>query len=330
MNSNERVRAAIAGAQVDRPPVSLWRHFPEQDQTADELAKVTVDWQRQWGWDFVKFTPPGDYPTIDWGAKTAFTGDPSGSRATTKPAIANVEAWESLKSRNVTSGFTGMVLAALREARPEIDPEVPFLQTIFSPLTIAQKLTGGKVVDQLRSHPETIHEALKTITKVTKAMVAASYEAGADGVFLASQMTTDDIVTEEEYREFGVPYDFDVIAASRLARQDGIVLFHVHGREPMLKLAGEYAVDIVNWHDRRIGPSLPEGFAILDTAVAGGINEQTVPDDSLEHVTSEVRDAVASMHGRNLLIAPGCVIPYTTPADRIQAIADAARSANRA
>lgn len=329
MNSNERVRAAIAGTEVDRPPVSLWRHFPDQDQTADDLARVTIEWQREWNWDFVKFMPPGDYPTIDWGAETAFTGDSGGSRTITKPAIESIDDWESLKPVSVTSGFTGTVLEALRRTRAEVDPAVPILQTIFSPLTIAQQMTGGRIVEQLRAHPDTIREALTLITEVTEAMVRASYEAGADGIFFASQLTTGDLTTETEYRAFGVPHDFDVIAASRLARPEGIVLFHLHGGRPMLQLAAEYAVDIVNWHDRLAGPSLRQGFEIVEKAVAGGINEDTIIGDSLETVTAEARDAVEAMQGRNLLVAPGCVIPFATSTDRIRAIADAVRGPHR-
>ena len=40
MSKWERVEAALAGEAVDRPPVSLWQHFPEQDQTAEALADV--------------------------------------------------------------------------------------------------------------------------------------------------------------------------------------------------------------------------------------------------------------------------------------------------
>ena len=47
-----------------------------------------------------------------------------------------------------------MVLEALRKARAGIDPEVPFLQTIFSPLTIAQKMTDGQIVDQFGLPPK--------------------------------------------------------------------------------------------------------------------------------------------------------------------------------
>ena len=79
MTSRERLQAALAGGRPDRPPVSLWRHFPEEDQTAASLAAATLAWQRDLGGDVVKFMPPGDYPTIDWGLRSVYDGAPGGT-----------------------------------------------------------------------------------------------------------------------------------------------------------------------------------------------------------------------------------------------------------
>lgn len=326
MNSRERVRAAIAGDAVDRVPVSAWRHFPEQDQTAEELAQHTVAWHERWRWDFEKFMPPGDYATIDWGAVTEFTGAAVGNRTTVKPVIESIDDWSTLAPLDVRRGFNGMVLEALRISREGIDPDVPLLQTIFSPLTIAQKLANGNIVDHLRARPEVVHTALEVITEITSDMVQASYESGADGVFFASQLTTSDVMTEDEYRAFGVPYDMRVIQASRTARPDGIIFFHTHGDAPMLELAAEYPVDILNWHDRLSGPSLSDGYRVVNKAIAGGINQVDILEDSAHKVAADARDAIASMNGRHLLVTPGCVIRYATPEDRIQAIVEAVRS----
>ena len=65
---------------------------------------------------------------------------------------------------------------------------------------------------------------------------------------------------------------------------------------------------------------------IVNKAVAGGINEQSIVGDSLEEVAAEARDAIASMDGRHVLVTPGCVIRYATPVDRIRAVADAVRA----
>ena len=61
MTPRERVQAALVGADVDRPPVSLWQHFPERDQSAAALGESTRWWQGLLDLDFIKLMPPGDY-----------------------------------------------------------------------------------------------------------------------------------------------------------------------------------------------------------------------------------------------------------------------------
>ena len=64
-----RIEAAIAGQPTDRVPVALWRHFPVDDQDPAKLAARTLEWQRAWDFDLVKFMPSGTYSVEDWGAK---------------------------------------------------------------------------------------------------------------------------------------------------------------------------------------------------------------------------------------------------------------------
>jgi len=76
-----RIEAAIAGQPTDRVPVALWRHFPEDDQDPARLAALTVEWQRAWDFDLVKFMPSGTYSVEDWGATSVFEGAANGARA---------------------------------------------------------------------------------------------------------------------------------------------------------------------------------------------------------------------------------------------------------
>ena len=48
MISRDRVFAAIRGEAVDRPPIALWRHFPQHDQKAETLAEAHAEFQRRW------------------------------------------------------------------------------------------------------------------------------------------------------------------------------------------------------------------------------------------------------------------------------------------
>lgn len=325
MTARERVLAALAGNEVDRPPISLWRHFPEQDQSAKDLADVTLDWQRQYGFDFIKLMPPGDYATIDWGAKSEYQGAPGGTRETVVYPIESVDDWQSIAPVDVQSGFNHEVIEACRLVREGVGPDVPVLQTIFSPLTIANKMSHGLVIDHLRSDPDVVHQALGVIRDVTVAMTKASLADGADGVFFASQCATSDMVSRDEYEEFGVAYDTPVLAAARDAGSI-FTMIHIHGDNTYFDLLAGYDGDAINWHDRRVGPSINEVMKQdLDRAYVAGIDEKGIVSMQVVEAADQVSDTRAQTADRRILIGPGCVIPVATPTENIQAAAGAAR-----
>ena len=53
MNSRARVEAALKGAPVDRPPAGAWGHTYREEWSPEQLARVTVERQRRYGWDYV-------------------------------------------------------------------------------------------------------------------------------------------------------------------------------------------------------------------------------------------------------------------------------------
>lgn len=319
MTSRERVQAAVRGEDVDRPPIGLWRHFPEQDQRAEDLAASTLAWQHQFGFDLIKFMPPGDYAIIDWGAESRFEGAPGGTRTTSRFPITGPADWTTLKPVDPHVGFNGMVLDALRRTRQQLDPAVPIFQTIFSPFTIAMKLSAGTAVEHARSHPDELHAALAVISGVTRKMLEASFEAGADGIFFATQAADTTFMEESEYRDVGLRYDLEVMEG---ARDRGWTMLHLHGEAPMFELGIGTPADILNWHDRRAAPDLATGQRQSGRCVAGGINERTIVSASPAEAAAEARDAVEQTGGRHLIVAPGCVIPVATPEETIRGIVD--------
>ncbi|HEU5433883.1 MAG TPA: uroporphyrinogen decarboxylase family protein, partial [Thermomicrobiales bacterium] len=250
MTPIERVRAALAGDAVDRAPVALWRHFPERDQRAADLTAETLAWQRAFEFDLIKFMPPGDYATIDWGAASEYVGSPGGTRQTTRFPVTTAEDWAALPPLDVRRGFNGEMLEAVRQTRRALAPTVPLLQTIFSPLTIAAKLSNGAVTRHLRERPDLVHAGLRRIAAVTHQMLAASLAAGADGIFFASQLADRSALDDAAYAEFGIPYDLAALAALDPA---AILLLHLHGQQPMLEIADRYPPGLLNWHDRKAG-----------------------------------------------------------------------------
>ena len=149
-----RIRAALAGERVDRPPVCLWRHWPIDDQDPVTLADAMIRWQREYDCDLVKHAPAGSYVVEDWGGRTTYVteNDPGlGVRTVTQRAVTGPQQWTELEALDVTQGHLGRQLEALRQVTKELAAEVPVLQTVFSPLNVARKLAGDRALGDMRS-----------------------------------------------------------------------------------------------------------------------------------------------------------------------------------
>lgn len=320
----ERVEAALAGAPLDTPPVSLWRHFPELDQQAESLAAATLGWQRRFAFDLVKAMPPGDYPVIAWGGASEYRGNPNGTRTVTLYPVQRAEDWATIRPQPVDRGAFRMVIESVRIVVEELAGTVPVLQTIFSPLTVAFKLSAGRVVQDIQEHPDLVAEALEAITTTMRELVRASLAAGAHGIFFATQCATADVMDADTYARWGRPGDLDVL---REASGAPIVLLHLHGSQPHFDHVLDYPVNVLNWHDRRAGPSLREGEQRSGRCVAGGIDETKIAEREPAAAAAEAIDAVTQLGGRHLIVTPGCVIPIATPEATIEAIVRAVRHA---
>ncbi len=266
--------------------------------------------------------PPGDYPTIDWGLRSVFDGAPGGTRRPIFHPVSEARDWERLPAIDVRTGFNAEILAAVGLTRRGLPEDVPLLQTIFSPLTIAAKLSDGAVATHLHEAPAAVHAGLRRIAEVTRAFALASLAAGADGFFFATQLADRDKLDEAAYREFGVPYDLQILAD---LPADTPLLLHFHGRAPMLELADRYPTRALSWHDRRFGPSLASLRRGETHPVAGGIDEEAIVGATPRDVATQVADTLQTNDHRGLIVAPGCVIPVATPPDNIRAALEAAK-----
>ncbi len=325
MTHKERVIAALHGSDVDRPPISLWQHFPERDQSAGDLTRSTMEWQRTLNLDFIKLMPPGDYATIDWGARSEYQGATGGTRETTRFPIETATDWQRINHVDVSSGFNFEVVDTCRLVREAVGSDVPVLQTIFSPLTIANKLSDGRVIEHMRTAPDAVHSALSVIRDVTVDMVNASFAAGADGAFFASQCATSDLTTLDEYTEFGAEYDQPVIAAIRDAGSI-FTMIHIHGANTYFDLLASYEGHAINWHDRRVGPAISQVLeSYPDRAVVAGLDEHGIAGMTPNQVIDQVHDARQQAKDRRLLVGPGCVIQVATPDENLMAAVQAVR-----
>jgi uroporphyrinogen decarboxylase len=330
MNKQERVDAALQGQPVDRVPISFWGHDYVREWSAEGLASAMLDNYRRYDWDYMKVNPRASYHVEDWGAELRPSGDPNAGPIWIRPAVTTAADWRRLRPLEPDRGVLGEQLEALRLISDGIAGEAYFMQTIFSPLSVAKYLVGNDpqpVKTTMVDDPDGLRVALETITQTFIAYALACLEAGASGIFFATTgWAARGALSEEEYRRFGREYDLRVLDAVK--DRGRLNVLHNCGEGIYFDLLADYPVHAISWAATLPGnPSLAEGLTRTDKAVMGGVSEKTtLPDGALEDVAAEVRQALRETGGVRLLLAPGCSIPPRTPAANLAAAASAARS----
>ncbi len=326
MTKRERVLAALERCAVDRPPVAFWRHVPDVDHTPRGLADAMLAFHRAWDLDLIKVMSSGVYCVEDWGCTVAYQGHPGGAKRCTEHAVKATGDWARIGPRDPGAGALGRELEAVRLIRKGRPDDAPILHTVFSPLTIATKLAGDRVRDDLRRSPAAVLPALEAITETMVRYARASLEAGADGLFFATQAGTPAFITAEESARWDAPYARRVLEAVRGASV--ATLLHLHGLDVFFDALTTLPAHAVNWHDRLTKPTLAEGARRFGGALAGGLGEAGAllagPPDA---VAAEARDAIAQTGGRGLIVTPGCVLPLAVPDAHLAAAVDAVRNA---
>ena len=303
----ERIQASIQGEIIDRPPVALWRHFPVDDQAPETLADAHLHYQQNYDFDLVKVTPASSFCLIDWGVEDEWHGDTEGTRRYTKRIISDPRDWEALPVLQPTSPHLAAQLECLRYLRTKLNTDTPILQTVFSPLAQAKNLAGNDVLlEHLRNHPGSVMKGLKIIAETTHLFIEAACATGIDGIFYAVQHAQRQFLSYEEYTEFGLSLDRQVIEP---ALDLWCNMLHLHGEEVHFELASELPFQIVNWHDRESYPSLTEAQSLFKGVMCGGIRQDSLVYRDQAEVQSEAADALKQTGSKRFLLGTGCVVP---------------------
>lgn len=317
MDKRERLEAIFAGERVDRPAVALWRHWPVDDLSGPELARATLSFQQTYDFDFIKVTPNSNFCVAGYGASTTWVGNEEGTYIWGPRVIRTAEDWTRLPPLDPTDGLQGEVLAANQQIGAAVGKDVPFIQTIFNPLSQAKNLAGERLLADLRQHPEAVKEGLATITESILRFIDKLKATGAAGVFLAVQHAGYDLLTEEEYRTFCRPLDLQILAAT-----EGMWfnLVHLHGQNVMFDMVADYPAQVINWHDTETPPSLSDGLARTHMALCGGLRQwDTMLRGTPARVMEEAAVAIAATDGRRFILGTGCVTPITAPTGNLVA-----------
>ena len=120
LSRKERIDRALRGAVVDRQPFSFWQHF--RLAAAEAHAEATLDFHRRYRTDLVKVMSEFPYP---------------------KPA----GKWYDLKPE--ANPFPQQI-RALELIRDGLQGKAYFIETVFNPWRVAQKLSSNAEVRKLK------------------------------------------------------------------------------------------------------------------------------------------------------------------------------------
>lgn len=316
MNKRERLEATIGGEPVDRVAVALWRHWPGDDQRAEDMAAVHVQFQEEYDWDFVKVSPSSSFCLKDWGVEDQWVGSLEGTREYTRRVVNGPEDWLSLKILDPLQGSLGEQLRCLGLLHKKFKEDVPFIQTIFSPLAQAKNLAGEEsLLLHMRQNAGQVHHALQTIADTTVRFIHEAKKRGIAGVYYAVQLASHSTMSEPEYQVFGKPYDLQILAATK---DLWLNVLHLHGAYPMFELLADYPVQVVNWHDRESPPSLAAGLKKLKGAASGGVSREALHDEDPQKALEQAREAFTKTAGLRWILGTGCVMLVTTPRGNVR------------
>jgi len=326
MTKRERVMAAVRGDHVDRLPVSLWLHNFATENSAETLTAETLRLARRFDWDFLKPQSRAQCFAEMWG----FRSTPSRERATpftvTRAPLATADDLRRLERADAHAGALGEQLQALHAIRKAVGTETPIIWTVFSPLMVLPFLMAGgraMAIELMRSEPAAVDHALSAMAETLAAYARAAVAEGADGLFYATNMATQDLSTAAECRRFQRPHDLRILGGVDSAPFN---VLHVCGAGILFEEFVDYPMAALSWATVPSNPSLNEAHRRTGRAVIGGLPAKpeiaSLPPSDVE---ARGRRAIAEMGGRFLVLGPDCSINPDTP----DAVMDAATAATR-
>jgi len=321
MSPRERMWATLRGETVDRPAWSLWRHFYETEATVEGLAESMLAFQREYHFDFMKVNPRAQYHVEDWGLRLRYSGSAFEAPTVYEWPIKTAADWRKIEPLSIDRGVLGDHLRALRMIGSDLQGEIPFIMTVFNPLSLAGRLVPNEATlkKYLAEAPDLVRGALEAITQTFVAYTGAILETGASGLFFATTTWgSRDLMSAEEYEIWGRPYDLRVLAAAQSAEFN---LLHVCGDHNRLLDLGNYPVHAYNWAATSpTNPSVADAAGRVGGTLIAGISRAALLAGDTRSVLAEARRAREQSGGKHWILGPDCSIQPESRRENILAL----------
>jgi uroporphyrinogen decarboxylase len=302
MTPKQRIDAALEDQQADRPPFSLWHHFGLEKQGGAAHARAVLQFHRDYRSDLVKVMSDFPYP---------------------KPA----GAWYELKPVEIPFPEQLKALELIHEGlRQDGKNGAYFVETLFNPWNVAEKLSSPAEVQRLRKEqPQKLLDALQVIAKSEINHARAAMRRGAAGIFLAVANAQEGILTREEYAKFSEPFDKMIFHA---VEEAPLNILHLHGPKVYVDYfarATGWKISGLNYSIHETGYSLRlarHNWHVIHGALVGGIDFRNYRTGTVEELREDIRLAVLDA-GHRLIVTPGCSVPNDSTPEELRRLGEA-------
>lgn len=280
LSSKERVGRAVNGTRApDRAPFSFWHHFGLEKEGPDSHARATIAFHRQFHTDLVKVMSDFPYP---------------------KPA----GKWFEL---TVQENPFAPQIRALELIRDGVGNDAYFVETIFNPWNVAEKLSSPQEVQHLRQeNPKALADALDVIARSEANHARKAIAAGASGIFLAVANAQPEFLSEDDYAKWSEPYDRMVLDAVKDAPLN---ILHLHGDHVYLNhFAKPWPAQAINYSVHGTGVPFLELRESYKGTLLGGLDEKNFRTLNDNELKAEWRRA-QQQAGTRFILTPGCSVP---------------------
>lgn len=315
MTKIERMRAALAGRTTDRMPRALWRHFPLTEYNREAFVEETVRFYAHPGLDVAKIGPRSSFGIRDYGVRDIFEDDYLGRPRYLNQVIRDHDGWARLPRLDPKAGWLGHTADCVRAICQQSPKDTPKVLTIFSPATQAKNLVGSEQLQKhWRDHPEALRVGLNTLAENTRALVQALADVKLDGLFYAIQECGLNDLKPSYHAMCG-----DLDAAILTSGEFWLNMLHLHGCIEDFGRYARYPVHVLHWDELASGITLAAGRKHFPGMVSGGLDWPSQGWCRKTDIQAAATSAVTRAGPGPLLLSAGCVIPWQTPAEQIDA-----------
>lgn len=310
MNKKEKISDVINGKKTHEIPYSFWTHLPKVDLNPVKLADETYQFYKEYDLDFIKTMNNGLYAVEDYGCECDFSEiEKGGVSKLANPFIHNYHDWGKVKPLSIQKGAFARELEYLKLLVNKLGNEAPVVFTIFSPITIANKLSNKLLLEHIKDedNEKLVLQALDVITETNVNLVKKALEIGASGIFFASQLSSYDFLSKKQYLKYGLPFDVKVLQS---ASKGWFNILHIHGNNIMFDLLKDYPVQVINWHVWEAEPEIEKARQKTDKILMGGMVRGDITAKNGKAIYNQIRKTLKITGGYKIILTPGCVIRH--------------------